>query len=211
MTNERQIVLPNCRLSFVNILKPVAQYNGQGDPKYSVTVLLPKADVASKQQLDAAIQAAAQHGAQTKFNGQIPPNLYVPIHDGDGTRPNGEPFGDECKGCWVFAAKANEGYPPEVVDERGNKILSEAQVYSGMYGHVAIECYPYASPARRGIGLSLMAVKKSADGEPLGPSRPPAKELFKGLPTQQNAGAAPQQNDQFLPPVQNPDNNIFGI
>lgn len=28
--------------------------------------------------------------------------MPVPIHDGDGVRENGTPFGPECKGCWVI-------------------------------------------------------------------------------------------------------------
>ena len=42
------------------------------------------------------------------------------VYDGDGVRPSdGMPFGDECKGHWVFTASAKIDYPPEVVDRMG--------------------------------------------------------------------------------------------
>ncbi|MFR0911828.1 MAG: hypothetical protein ACLSF6_03420 [Evtepia gabavorous] len=52
-----------------------------------------------KADIDAAIQAAALMPGKV-WNGARPPMLKVPIYDGDGVRPSGVPFGDECKGHW---------------------------------------------------------------------------------------------------------------
>lgn len=235
------VVLQNCRCSFVKILRPESQFEGQ-NRQYSMTVLLPKSDVVGKQNLDNAIESAKQTGLQTKFGGQMPPALHIPIYDGDGARQSGEQFGPECKGHWVFTVRANEGYPPQVVDQQFQPVIDESMIYSGMYAHVAIEPFPYASHGRKGIGLSLIAVQKSADGEPLGATPPPAQEIFKGLSTQQPATQQqpfqalqqqqytqapvqqqyqqqPQQapappnpyQDSFLPPVNDPNGTILGL
>lgn len=172
------------RLSYVHLFKPYAAVPGQ-EEKYSVTVLVPKADAATKARIDAAIEAAKQKGITGKWNGQCPPIVPVPVYDGDGVRPSdGMPFGPECKGHWVFTASAKADYPPEVVDAQGNPILNQSEVYSGIYAYVNVEFFPYLfGGAKKGIGCGLGPVMKRRDGEPLGGSAPTAAQAF-GTPAQ---------------------------
>jgi Protein of unknown function (DUF2815). len=58
-----------------------------------VTLLIPKSDTATKADIDSAMQAAAAEATGSKWNGVRPPNLPLPLHDGDGVRQSGEPFG----------------------------------------------------------------------------------------------------------------------
>ncbi len=172
------------RLSYVHLFKPYAAVPGQ-EEKYSVTVLVPKADAATKARIDAAIEAAKQKGVNGKWNGQCPPIVPVPVYDGDGVRPSdGMPFGPECRGHWVFTASAKADYPPEVVDAQGNPVLNQSEVYSGIYAYVNVEFFPYLfGGAKKGIGCGLGPVMKRRDGEPLGGSAPTAAQAF-GTPTQ---------------------------
>lgn len=166
MADIQRVVTGRVRLSFVNVFKPRPPMNGQqGDPKYSVTVLLPKSDTVTKAKLDAAVEAAAQEGVHKKWQGKRPPKLSVPIHDGDGVRENGDPFGPECKGCWVFTASSKD--QPGIVDAACEPIMNQSEVYSGCYGRVSFRAYPYDAAGKRGIGLGLGNVQKLEDGEPL--------------------------------------------
>ncbi|GMA52586.1 hypothetical protein GCM10025857_40010 [Alicyclobacillus contaminans] len=176
------------RLSYVHLLKPYAR-PGQ-EPKYTVTILLPKSDVATKQRIDAAIEAAAQEGVNKVWNGVRPPQLKTPIHDGDGLRPNGEPFGPECKGHWVFTASSKQ--PVEVVDINLNPILNHTEIYSGMYARVNVSFFPFSNSGNRGIGCGLGPVQKLADGEPLS-GRVSAEQAFGSspAPVQPQAPAQP--------------------
>lgn len=107
------------RLSYVHLFKPYAAMQGQ-EEKFSVTVLIPKTDVETMARINAAIEAAKQKGITEKWNGVCPPIVPTPVYDGDGVRPSdGMPFGEECKGHWVFTASAKVDYPPEVVDKDG--------------------------------------------------------------------------------------------
>ena len=72
MANETSVATGECRLSYVNLLKPVAPRGG-GDEKYSVTVLIPKADTMTKQRIDAAISYAKAAGKDKRWDGVIPP------------------------------------------------------------------------------------------------------------------------------------------
>ncbi|MFP7480221.1 DUF2815 family protein [Terribacillus saccharophilus] len=201
MTNQQpstRIVTGEVRFSFVSLLKPRESQFG-GDAKYGVTILLPKTDIETKQRIDAAIEAAKQRGKAEKWNGVIPPTVAVPIHDGDGVKPSdGMPFGDECKGHWVFTASTGLDYPPKIVDVAGNPIIDHSEVYSGMYGRIALNFNPYSYAGKKGVGVYISTnVQKTRDGEPLSGSAPAAADDF-GLGG--GAGQAPQQQFNQAPP-----------
>lgn len=162
-----RIVTGEVRLSFVNVFEPRAAVEG-AEAKYSVTILLPKSDTETKARLDAAIEAAKQQGKNSNWNGVIPPTVPTPIHDGDGVKPSdGMPFGEECKGHWVFTASAKEQFKPEVVDAQLNPIINQSEIYSGCYGRVSVNFFPYSFGGRKGIGAGLGNIQKTRDGEPL--------------------------------------------
>ncbi len=185
--NPTNVTTGRVRLSYVHLFNPYAR-PGQ-EPKYSVTILIPKSDVATKQRIDAAIQAAIEAGVSSKWNGVRPPQIAIPIHDGDGPRPSdGMPYGEECKGHWVMTASSNR--QQAVVDLNLNPIIDQTQVYSGLYGRVNVNFFAYNSNGKKGIGCGLGPVQKLEDGEPLGGGISP-EQAFGSVPYQ-----APQQTPQ---------------
>ncbi|MDM0258255.1 DUF2815 family protein, partial [Clostridioides difficile] len=52
------------------------------------------------------------------------------------------------------------------------------EVYSGCYGRVSINFFPYNSAGNKGIGCGLQNVQKLADGEVLGGARASAEADF---------------------------------
>lgn len=188
------VVTGKSRLSYVHLFQPFANANG-GEAKYSATVLVPKTDTATKQRMDAAIDAAKRLGANKSWNGVAPPIVAIPVYDGDGVRPSdGMPFGDECKGHWVFTASSKQ--PPQVVDAQCQTIIDQSQVYSGMYGRVSITFYPYNFSGKKGIGCGLNNVQKLEDGEPLG-GRTTAADDFGAMPAYMHETAAATAIDPF--------------
>lgn len=199
--NPTRIVTGEVRFSYVNLLKPRENQFG-GEPKYSVTLLIPKSDVATKQKIDAAIQAAIEKGKSGSWNGVVPPNVAIPIHDGDGVKQDGTPFGEECKGHWVMTASTGVDYPPKIVDINLNPIIDPTEVYSGMYGRIALNFSPYMFAGKKGIGCYISTnVQKTRDGEPLAGSAPDASEDFGGQASTQQAQTY-QQFPQGQPPAQ---------
>lgn len=162
--NANQMTTGEVRLSYAHLYEPYS--NNGGEPKYSVTVLMPKSDTAAKARLDAAFEAAKQKGISEKWNGVLPPVIASAIHDGDGVRPNGETFGAECRGCWVFTASSKN--PINLVDAGMNPIVQKGEIYSGCYARVCVSLFAYNSAGKRGIGIGLEAVQKLRDGDPLG-------------------------------------------
>ena len=190
MNNECNVTTGEVRFSYAHLTKPYAAMPDQ-DEKYSVTVLVPKTDTATMGRINAAIEAAKQRGIQEKWNGQCPPVVQTPVHDGDGVRPSdGMPFGDECKGHWVFTASTKPDFPVEIVDGHGNPIMKPSEIYSGMYGRVNVTFFPYSYGGKKGIGCGLGPVQKLRDGEPLGGSSISAAQAF-GMPEQTQPNQQP--------------------
>lgn len=205
-TNPTFVVTGRARLSYANLTRPAGR-EGQ-EPKYSVTVLVPKTDVATMQRINAAIEAATKAGE--KLWGGRPPRVSAPVHDGDGQRPSdGMPFGPECKGHFVFTASCKQDRKPEIVDTMKNPIIDASQIYSGMYGRVSVNFFPYYQAGKKGVGCGLNNVQKLADGEPLG-SRTTAEDDFDAVPEAQAAHQqyaapvyqAPVQQPQYQQPPQ---------
>lgn len=188
-----KVVTDVARLSYAHLTQPHSQ-NGQ-EAKYSVTVLVPKSDIATKQRIDAAIEAATQDGAVRLWGGR-PAQVPNPVYDGDGVRPSdGQPYGAECKGHWVFTAASRQA--PEVVDTGMNPIINQTEIYSSMYARVSISFYPYANSGRKGIGCGLGNVMKVQDGDPLG-GRTSASEDFAGMTAVGQPAGAPSTYAQTM-------------
>lgn len=155
------------RLSYVTLTSPKAAMPGQ-EEKYSVVMLIPKSDATTKAAIDAAIQEAIQGALAGKWNGAAPQVVPNPIHDGDGLKSTGNPYGDECKGHWVINASCKADRKPRVVDLNLQDIINPSDIYSGMYGRVNVNFYAYNYNGKKGIGCGLNHVQKTRDGEALG-------------------------------------------
>lgn len=193
--NPTTITIGECRLSYCNVFQPQAPANNpQAEPKFSVTILVPKSNTQAKAAMDAAVNAAIEAGVTAKWSGVRPPVPSICIHDGDGVRPSdGQAFGAECKGCWVFTASSKADRPPFVVDAQVQKIINPAEIYSGCYGNVSVTFFAYNSAGKKGVGCGLNGIQKTRDGEPLG-SRVTAEEAFSvvgAAPAAPAWGAAP--------------------
>lgn len=177
--NPAHIVLKNVRLSYAHLDKPYAGPTGTQKLKYTTTVLVPKSDPKNKQMIDTAIAAATQRALE-KYGRGFPTQPKVSVHDGDGVRPSdNQPFGDECKGMWVFTASSKQ--QPDIRDEYGNKLLDMSQIYSGVWAHVGVTFFGYNAPQNKGIGVGIETVMKARDDEPLGGSRANADDDFADL------------------------------
>lgn len=193
------------RFSFVNVFEPRAQVEG-GEPRYSITLLIPKSDVKTLNEIHKAIESAKQEGISKVFNGTLPPMVRVPLHDGDGVRPNGEPFGEECRGHMVMTASSTQ--KPDVVGDDLKPVMNRSDVYSGCYGRVSLNFFAYNKNGNRGIGCGLRNVQKLRDGEPLSGKTSASEDFglpFSPAPVQQQA-VQPQNQYGYTQQATQPQN-----
>lgn len=194
-----KVLTGEVRLSYVNLVAPRANsYDPNSVPKYSVTLLIPKSDVATKQNIDASIEAAAKDAQGKIWNGVKPPVMPIPIHDGDGVRENGTPYGPECKGHWVITASSKQ--KPQVVHQNDiNTELLPDDIYSGMYARVTVNFFGYNAVGKRGIGCGLGNVMKTREGEPLGGGASAAAD-FAGVGQEIGASTPPPMSNVGIQP-----------
>lgn len=159
-----KVLTGEVRLSYANLTTP--RTTSQGDePKYSVTLLIPKTDVATLKDIENSMNAAYEDGVTKKWAGAHPQKKII-LHDGDGLRPSGTPFGEECKGHYVITASSKK--KPQVVGiDNINTELAPNDIYSGMYARVTLNFFPYDTSGSKGVGCGLGNVMKTRDGEAL--------------------------------------------
>ena len=164
MKNEMQltkVVTGLVRFSYLNIWQPRAVSEGQ-DPKYSASIIIPKSDKKTLKKIKAAIEHAKEQGKNSKFKGKIPAGLKTPLRDGDEERPDDEAYENS------YFINANSNTAPGIVDINCNKIMDQEEVYSGCYGRVSVNFYPFNTNGNKGIACGLNNIMKVKDGEPLG-------------------------------------------
>ncbi len=159
-TNNTKVVTGIVRLSYEHVWEP-ASINGS-NPKYSVSLIIPKDDVKTITAINQAVENAIKDGA-AKFGGKIPPKgaLKLPLRDGD-TERDDEAYRN------AYFVNANSTTAPQIVDRAVQPILDRSEVYSGCYARVSINFYAFNSNGNKGVACGLGNIQKVRDGEPLG-------------------------------------------
>lgn len=147
------------RLSYAHLFEPHAIEGNE--PKYSVSVIIPKTDTETLKAIKEAVAEAKEQG-KSKWNGKIPANLKTPLRDGDAERPDDEAYENS------YFLNANSKNKPGVVDQNVQPILDATEVYSGCYARLTLNFYPYSASGNKGVAAGLGNVQKLADGDPLG-------------------------------------------
>ena len=159
-----KVITGKVRFSYCYLFEPQEGLGG-GEPKYSITLLIPKSDTATVNNIKAAITEAREIYCKRNGANALPLKPNHTLRDGDGTKDNGDDFGPECAGCYVIKVRSKQ--KPVIVDNMGNPITNPTEVYGGCYGRASINFYGYNN-RKKGIGAGLLAIQKLHDGEPFG-------------------------------------------
>lgn len=191
MTESTRFRTGEVRLSYLDVFQGKVQTQGKsaGKTKYSAAILIPKSDTETLRKA----KAARDKVLADKF-GLKPPKIANPIKDGDGEKPRGGEYGEECKGHWVI--NAGTYIKPTVIHRRDiHKQLSEGEIVSGDYALVILEAYWFEGEGNKGVTYSLGNICMTRQGEPLG-SRRSAESDFGDIA--EAGGGASNGDDDFL-------------
>ena len=97
--STRVVTGPRTRFSYCHVWEPKS-ING-GEPRYSLSAIIPKDDTETAERIKAAIELAYHEGeAKLKGKGALPPlsALKTPLRDGDLDRPDDPAYA----GCWFL-------------------------------------------------------------------------------------------------------------
>lgn len=162
MEQSTKVVTGKVRFSYVAVFQPKAM-DEKSEPKYSVSIIIPKNDKATLDRVMKAIEAAKTAGKAKLADktGKIPVNLKTPLRDGDVDRADDEAYADS------FFINASSNRRPGLVDAQLNEIIAPEEFYSGCYGRASINFYAFSVNGNKGIAAGLQNIQKLSDGEPL--------------------------------------------
>lgn len=158
-----KVMTGKVRLSYVHVFEPYTS-SPNNDPKYSVTLVIPKSDTETIAKLRKAQQAALEDGKERVFKGKIPKKWTDTIHDGDEEADLEK--NPEYEGCYYMGVSSKTR--PAVADRQANPILDQTELYSGCYARVKLGAFAYNNSGNQGVSFGLDGLQKMADGEPLG-------------------------------------------
>lgn len=169
LINGTRVVTNEVRASYVHVAQPNS--TNEGDPKYSMSVIIPKSDKETLDLIAKAVDQAITAGIP-KFGGKRPNKavLKLPLRDGDVEKED-EAYKD------AFFINCNNKTQPQVVDATRHAMNPDA-IYSGCYCRVSISFYAFAVSGNRGIAAALGNIQFLRDGEPLGGAHITAADDF---------------------------------
>ena len=162
MANNNQaatkVIIP-CRISFANIWEPKS-INGS-EEKYSVSCIIPKSDKKTLMKIHKAVEAAKEAAVGKRWGGKIPPNLKLPLRDGDIDRPDDEAYAE------AMFVNASSKDAPQVVDRKVQPVLDPMECGSGDYCNVSVNFYGFNANGNRGIAAGLGNIQLVKHGDRL--------------------------------------------
>ncbi|MGB4239516.1 MAG: ssDNA-binding protein [Candidatus Hydrothermia bacterium] len=177
-TDPTVVLLRSVRLSYPRLLVPRAFGGGEGEPKYSASLLIPKTNKEALAAINGAWKAAVDR-ALPKFGGKTPPGLTKPWVDGDAKDPETGDYikGEECRGCYVLSASSKT--KPSVLTRTREPAVEEDD-WAGEEAHVLVKLAGYVYGAKKGVTAYLNGVLLTGRGDRID-GRVNVTEVFAGL------------------------------
>lgn len=157
-----KVITGKVRFSYVHVFEPTAMAEGQ-DPKYSVSIIIPKDDAETIAAINAAVEEAKRDykAKLADKNGKVPANIKLPLRDGDIDRADSPEYENS------YFITASSLRKPGVIDKKRIPLTTDDEFYSGCYGKASISFYGFSAAGNKGIACGLNNILKLEDGERL--------------------------------------------
>ena len=197
------------RVFFPHLLEPVANRNGR--MQYSILFAWNfTQNTQATQELDKFLAESKQ-----KYFPTIPAQFFSnPIKKwGAYARQDGKPNHEFLKDCYWLNAQSGADYPPPIVDQTRNPVMSKAEIYSGRNVVINLKFYKFDGE-KKGLGVNLNAVMLMEGGEAIGGgSSVDVNTVFGDFAADMNSApttpAAPAQGQAWPPQGNNNNGNGF--
>ena len=158
------ITIKNVRLAYVHLVEPRSAADG-AEPKYSVTVIIPKTDTANV----ALIRDASKSAKEARWGAKPPTTLRSPVRDGDEKDAAGNFVrGEEFRNSYYMNVSSKKPVDAKIM--MGGRIVNcpPEHLVSGYYGSVIANFFAYETAGNKGVSAGLNGVTITKRGEPLG-------------------------------------------
>lgn len=155
---QTKVITGKVRLDYANIWEPRSTSNST--PRYSVTIIIPKDDKETINNINNAIDEAIKENKKLlvdqfgKINKSI---LSLPLRDGDVEREDNESYVNS------YFLNANSARQPGIVNENVRPIFDQSEVNSGCYARVSITFYTFNINGNKGVAVGLNNIQKLSD------------------------------------------------
>lgn len=174
-----KVITGEVRFSYANVWTPTA-IDDESEPKYNVSLLIPKKDKKTVKAINDAIEAETELLLEKLGVDKLPKGAKIAeLRDGDDEYP-GDPT---MEGMWFIRVSSKS--KPGIVEKdpesgKVQEIINPDEFYSGCYGKASINAYWYAPDKKpfKGVTLGLNNLMKTKDGDHLGGGRASAMDDF---------------------------------
>lgn len=179
------IKVMNVRFSHPHLKKAYKGKNDQGEPKFSVTGIMPKdTHKEAKKLIDGEIERILK---EKKVKSLASDKKF--LRDGDDSGK------EEYEDAWTISVR--EAQRPSCRDE--NKEIVEQEdidevFYGGCYGSILLEPWWQDNDFGKRVNASLRAVRKSKDGESFGKGRISDEEVDEAFDDDEDEDEAPRRS-----------------
>lgn len=187
---KKPTMSPDFRVSYPSVFKPSCMMIGgkaQGEPSYSVVMLIPKTDVAGLERLKKLLKETV---AEVYPKGP-PSGFRSALRDGDKEKAD-KP---EYKGMMFATARARNR--PGLVDANKQEIIDPGEFYPGCWARATLTAFCYDKTVNKGVSLGLNNVQKLRDDESF-TSRTTAEDDFGPATGEAEKGAITEAKDDWL-------------
>lgn len=198
-TPDTRVMLQGVRLAFPVLDTPEA-FQGQGDPRYSATLLM-EPDSDNHKAVLAALKAAAsakwgENKADAAVKG-LSAAAKTAVGDGDSKDKY-----DGFAGMIFVQAHARAKTPPTLLDGRANVLPRDTgMIYAGCYVNASIEIWAQDNQYGKRLNASLRGVQFVRDGDAFSGGRPAESSEFGAVEgvdaTDADFDTAPAGNSEF--------------
>jgi hypothetical protein len=155
-----KLLISDVKFAFANVFEPVAQNDGKGPSKYSVTLLIPKTNTAEVKKINDYVEKVVKENLAV-WNNKRPVGFKHPLRDGDEER-DPEAYPDFVGHYFINVSTKMQ---PGVIDANRQEIIDAREFYSGCFGRALVTSYAYNKEGNKGVGFGLAAVQKLQDGD----------------------------------------------
>ena len=171
-----RVMLKNARLAFPTLDVP-EQFQGQGKPRYSATLLIEKNSENHKLVLAAMRAAAVSKWGEAKADAAVKSlmsGLKTALGDGDQKAEY-----DGFEGMMFVSAHSQASAPPRLLDGARRELPRDTGViYAGCYVNASVEIWAQDNQWGKRLNATLRGVQFAGEGESFSASRPADVDEF---------------------------------
>lgn len=171
-----ELKLENVRAAFVQVHE-AKQVNGEGDPAFSISLLIPKTSPLVKR-INAVIDAVAKEKWNEKSVAMMKTlraSDKTCLHDGD-LKTDYEGFADH-----FFVSARSKGRPLVLDRNKAPLTIEDGKPYSGCYVNGVLDLWAQDNKYGKRVNASLKGVQFVKDGDAFGGAVPASPDAFDDL------------------------------